>query len=220
MGTANNSNASILSPLRLALLTLTLGVSNVPAIAQSVADIVSTCSGCHLKDGVTSDSQIPIIWGQHPGYIYIQLRDFDSGARKTKVDESMHAVASSMTDEQRREVAEFVSKQPWPKVKIKEAASAELLENGRELSVSAGCGGCHANNFGGFFSSPRLAGQSRAYLVTTLQQYASYERKNAPGMANFASTLPPDRLNALAAYLESIEPTTPFSTPGLMVKAP
>ena len=47
-----------------------------PASAQSIAEKVEVCAGCHGQDGKPIDKTIPVIWGQQLGYIYIQLRDF------------------------------------------------------------------------------------------------------------------------------------------------
>jgi len=30
-------------------------------------------------------SNTPVIWGEQPGYLYLQLRDFKSGARKSDI---------------------------------------------------------------------------------------------------------------------------------------
>ena len=52
------------------------------AWADSVEDKASVCGACHGEKGLPVDPSIPIIWGQHYGYLYLQLRDFQKGARK------------------------------------------------------------------------------------------------------------------------------------------
>src|SRR5262249_37165369 len=52
------------------------------ALAQSIAEKVEVCAGCHGQDGKPIDKTIPVIWGQQTGYIYIQLRDYKRGDRK------------------------------------------------------------------------------------------------------------------------------------------
>ena len=40
------------------------------------------CATCHGEQGVPTQKNIPVIWGQNEGYLIFQLRDFKSGARK------------------------------------------------------------------------------------------------------------------------------------------
>ena len=62
-----------------------LSASVRPALAQSIAEKVEVCAGCHGKDGKPTDKTMPVIWGQQSGYIYIQLRDFKRGDRKNEI---------------------------------------------------------------------------------------------------------------------------------------
>ena len=39
----------------------------------------------HGEAGIPPDKSWPVIWGQHQGYIYLELRDFKSGARQNPV---------------------------------------------------------------------------------------------------------------------------------------
>ena len=82
--------------LALLLLAGFVGVSSAkaPAIEQKAA----VCKGCHLTDTVQSTSVIPNIWGQSEGYIYLQLRDFKSGARNAPEDAAMRGFAATMSD--------------------------------------------------------------------------------------------------------------------------
>ena len=97
------SNVTSRAVLFAALLAAPLGAAH----AQTAEDLAAACKGCHNPTAISSDSANPIIWGQNAGYIYIQLRDFSSGARKAKVDEPMHMMATSLTD------AQMVAGNPW-----------------------------------------------------------------------------------------------------------
>src|SRR5260221_10917677 len=66
------------------------------AWADSVEDKASVCSACHGGKGLPDDKAIPIIRGQNEGYLYLQLRDFQKGARK---DDRMTPIAQSLTKE-------------------------------------------------------------------------------------------------------------------------
>src|ERR1700756_4865976 len=55
------------------------------AAAQTIEDKVQACAACHGDNGIPPDKSWPVIWGQHQGYLYLQLRDFKSGARKSDI---------------------------------------------------------------------------------------------------------------------------------------
>lgn len=71
-------------------------------------------------------------------------------------------------------------------------------ENGKQKSQA--CIACHAEDGNSTNPQfPRLAGQHPDYLVKTLRDYKSGERKNAI-MAPFAANLSPQDMEDLAAY--------------------
>src|ERR1700742_5274822 len=86
-------------------------LSAAPGLAQSLAEKVEVCAGCHGQDGKPTDKTIPIIWGQQAGYIYIQLRDFKRADRKSDI---MQPIASTMERDDMQALAEYFSKKPWP----------------------------------------------------------------------------------------------------------
>lgn len=55
------------------------------ARAETIEDKVQVCTGCHGENGKPVDKTIPTIWGQQAGYLYIQLRDFKRGDRKSEI---------------------------------------------------------------------------------------------------------------------------------------
>ena len=66
------------------LLALALTAPSVAAHAESIEEKAQVCAACHGESGVPPQQVIPIpvIWGQNLGYLFFQLRDFKSGARK------------------------------------------------------------------------------------------------------------------------------------------
>ena len=56
---------------------------------------------------------MPVIWGQQAGYLYLQLRDFKSGARKNPV---MGPIAQTLSRDDMLALAEYFSKKPWPQL--------------------------------------------------------------------------------------------------------
>ena len=68
-------------------------VGTTPLRAQGIEEKTQVCAGCHGEDGKPIDKTIPTIWGQQAGYIYIQLRDFKRGDRKSEI---MQPIVSSL----------------------------------------------------------------------------------------------------------------------------
>src|SRR5258708_39738239 len=78
-------------------LLLLAGFAGVSAAqAQAIEQKAGVCKSCHLTGTLPSTSVIPNIWGQSEGYIYIQLRDFKSGARNAPEDAAMRGFVASM----------------------------------------------------------------------------------------------------------------------------
>lgn len=72
---------------------------------------------------------------------------------------------------------------------------------GKKISTTcAGCHGADGNSPSPAF--PTIAGQYESYLLLTLQQYKSGERKN-PVMAGMVAGLTDDDLKNIAAYYAS-----------------
>ncbi len=171
-----------------------------PAIAQSIAEKLEVCAGCHGQDGKPIDKTIPVIWGQQTGYIYIQLRDYKRGDRKNEI---MQPIAASFEKDEMLAIAEYFSKKPWPDLG---QARAPKAVSARALSAehSVGCTGCHLDHFQGDGTVPRLAGQSREYLIKTIADFRTRARGNNPGMTDLMLATPSDDLVALSEYLAGL----------------
>jgi cytochrome c553 len=184
------------------LITGFAGVS--AAQAQAVEQKVAVCQACHLAGTLQSTSVIPNIWGQNAGYIYIQLRDFKSGARNAPEDATMRGFVATMSDADMLEIAKYASTQPWPKVEPV-LTDTTLLKKGAYATAVIGCGGCHFNDWKGFSANPRIGDQSTAYLAATIRQFRSGSRANSPGMSDLVRTLDEGDIEAVAAYLNAAQ---------------
>ncbi|MGY0575451.1 c-type cytochrome [Bradyrhizobium sp. RDM12] len=176
------------------------GASAQPALSPAIADKIEVCAGCHGADGKPVDKTIPIIWGQLQGYIYIQLRDFKRGDRK---NETMQPIASSLEKDEMMAIAEFFSQKPWPDLG-QPRAPKNVAQKAIEAEHSVGCTGCHLEAFQGTGITPRLAGQTREYLVKTITDFRTRERGNNPGMSDLMIATPEDGLASLAEYLAGL----------------
>jgi len=84
------------------------------ATAQSIEDKAQACAACHGEGGVPPDKSWPVIWGQHQGYLYLQLRDFKSGARKNDV---MGPIAQPLERDDMLALALYFSRKAWPNLR-------------------------------------------------------------------------------------------------------
>jgi cytochrome c553 len=199
------SQRSTLKIVACSALLVLVGFAGVSAAqAQAIEQKAAVCEACHLSGTLQSTSVIPNIWGQSEGYIYIQLRDFKSGARNAPEDAAMRGFVATMSDADMLEMAKYASAQPWPKVEPLSTDSA-LLKKGGYATALGGCVGCHFNEWKGFSANPRIGDQSAAYLAATIRQFRSGSRANSPGMSDLVRTLDEGDIDAVAAYLNAAQ---------------
>jgi cytochrome c553 len=170
------------------------------AWADSVEDKASVCSACHGEKGLPAEPAIPIIWGQQDGYLYLQLRDFQKGARK---DDQMTPIAQSLSKEDAQALAAYFAGKPWPKTG---APSASKPDEAAAMTAikSVVCSSCHLEQFQGDSSVPRLAGQQHDYLEKTMTDFRTRARANNPGMSDLMNSVTPEQVTAIAAYLAGL----------------
>jgi len=170
------------------------------AFAQSIEDKARPCAACHGEGGIPPDPSWPVIWGQHQGYLYLQLRDFKSGARNSDV---MGPVAQPLERDDMLALALYFSQKAWPNLRRPRAPEAVAARAVR-ANGSVGCTGCHQAGYRGEGTQPRLAGQSADYLLKSMMDFRTRARGNNPGMSDLMTATPEDDLKALAAYLAGL----------------
>jgi cytochrome c553 len=175
-------------------------LSAAPVLAQSIAEKVEVCAGCHGQDGKPVDKTIPIIWGQQAGYIYIQLRDFKRGDRKNEI---MQPIVSSFEKADMMAIAEYFAQKRWPELG-QPRSPKNVAQRALSAEHSVGCTGCHLEQFQGDGTVPRLAGQSQAYLAKTIADFRTGARGNNPGMTDLMRATSADDLAALTEYLAGL----------------
>ena len=175
-------------------------IGTIPSSAQSIEEKTQICAGCHGADGKPIDKTIPTLWGQQQGYIYIQLRDFKRGDRKSDI---MQPIASAFERDEMLAIADYFSKKPWPDLG-QPRAPKDVSERAVRANASVGCTGCHLDRFQGDGTVPRLAGMGRDYLTKTIADFRSHARGNNPGMSDLMNATSPDDLAALEEYLSGL----------------
>ena len=177
-----------------------MALTITPLSAAGLDEQVQVCSGCHGENGKPVDKTIPIIWGQQTGYLYIQLRDFKRGDRKSEI---MQPIASAFARDDMLAIADYFSKKPWPDLG-QPRAPKDVAQRARTADGSIGCTGCHLDHFQGDSTVPRLAGQGRDYLARTMADFRTRARGNNPGMSDLMIATATDDLAALAEYLAGL----------------
>jgi cytochrome c553 len=182
------------------LLGALMTLLSAPSRAQTIEEKAQACSACHGEAGIPQERTTPVIWGQHLGYLYIQLRDYKLGTRKNEI---MSPIAQALERADMMALAEYFSKKPWPNLN---QPPADPATSARALRASAAvtCTACHLDRFQGDSTVPRLAGQSSEYLAKTMAQFRTRERANNPGMSDLMIATPEPDLAALATYLAGL----------------
>jgi cytochrome c553 len=209
-----------------AALALALGANAVaqqakapdPARAQQlVADGnpngAAPCGQCHGADGKGDPSgPFPRLAGQAALYLYKQLNDYASGARKNEI---MGPIAQALSDQERQDAAAYYAGQTAPYGEPSSPAKADLALGRRLATVgSAGqrvqaCGNCHGPaGVGEPPAYPRLAGQYASYAQAQLAAWKQGQRANdtAGVMREITGRLTDDEVNAVSAYFEAQRP--------------
>lgn len=185
---------------RLASFVVCLLVLAPPCFAQPIEDKAKICAGCHGEKGVPIDPKIPVIWGQQAGYLYLDLRDFKLGTRKNEV---MSQLAAGLSRDDMMALAEYFSKQPWPNLG-QPRASDQAIHRAEIAAGSGQCTQCHLGGYVGASTTPRLADQSRQYLLKTMEDFRSGARANNPWMSDLLRTFKDEDIQAFTEYLAGL----------------
>ncbi|MGA8690533.1 MAG: cytochrome c4 [Methyloceanibacter sp.] len=189
------------SAKRAVLLVALMVMSTHAFAADPIEEKAKLCTACHGESGVPQLKTTPVIWGQNAGYLFLQLRDFQSGARKNDL---MSPVAATLARENLLPLATYFSKLKWPNLQ-QPSAPQDVATNALKANASIGCTGCHLDHFQGDGSTARLAGQQHDYLLKTMTDFRDRTRANNPGMSDLMNAASPDALAALAQYLAGLE---------------
>ncbi|MGQ0485011.1 MAG: c-type cytochrome [Hyphomicrobiales bacterium] len=171
-----------------------------PGLAQeTIEEKAMLCAACHGENGVPATPEVPIIWGQHAGYLYIQLKDFKS---KSRASEIMHPIAAELEKADMLALALYFEGKPWPATGYR---SEDADVNKGETIASAGmCASCHLGTFFGDSVIPRVAGQTQVYLERILIAFKTRERNNNADKSNLMGTFADEDLKTMSRYLAGL----------------
>ena len=188
-----------MSALSLCLLAeISLAEYGAGAEFAAVAEVISSCEVCHGEFGASAQQQYPILAGQEFYYLYVQLKDFESGLRE---DPIMGPLASALEKDQMQLVAKYFSEQPWPQTNyiVDEQRSKSSL-----TVIAAGqCVACHLGAFRGNSRVPRLAGQHPEYLAKTMLDFKTKSRNNSPAKGSLLASFSDQQITDVAHHLSA-----------------
>ena len=150
-------------------------------IEAGKAIVEANCAACHGLDGMSPVPTQPNLGGQNIKYLYKQLVDFKTKARRNGI---MEAQLAGLTQQDLANLAGYyASRTPWTPGYGNKATVAEatkLYLGGDKTRGVIPCSGCHdpkgaGNAYAGF---PRLGGQHAAYLATQLKLFRAAGRED------------------------------------------
>lgn len=184
----------------IALTSTTMLSAHAQGNAEAGRDKAAVCVACHGPDGNATVAQYPILAGQTPRYLYLQLKDFNEGRRK---DPLMSPMAANLSKQDMYDLAAYFSQQkPLPTNTKVESAKVTA---GKQVADAALCPMCHLGGFSGQNEVPRVAGQHYEYVVKQLKDFRERKRTNDAGsMTAYAKSLTDDQIDALAQYITNL----------------
>ena len=132
---------------------LSVVVAAAAALAQTVdapPAKAAICVACHGALGKSTQPAFPVLAGQTPRYLYLELRDFQEGRRS---DPLMSPIVAGMTRDEMRELSDYFARQTPPvQAFVPDAAKVRL---GKLKADETLCTMCHLGGFAGQNEVPR-----------------------------------------------------------------
>lgn len=168
----------------------------------------AACAACHGADGNSVNPEWPKLAGQGELYLYLQLKDFQSGKREAAL---MSAPVADLSDQDMKDLSAFFSGQtrtPGSADPLKVSLGEQVYRGGDEDRGVSSCMGCHGptgagNPPAGF---PSLAGQQEKYVVNQLRAYRDGLRRTDPSaiMRDVAGRMTNEEIEAVASYIAGL----------------
>ena len=177
-----------------------------PKAAESLVN--QLCAACHAVDGNSAAAANPKLAGLNAEYIYKQLADYKSGARKNAIMSGM--VANLSPQDMLNLAAYFSAQQPKPGTsKDMELAlrGQKIYRGGVQGAGVPACASCHGPQGKGIPAQfPRLAGQHSDYIYTQLNDFRVGTRANdaAKMMRSIAAKMTDADMKAVSAYIQGL----------------
>lgn len=177
------------------------------ASAETLAERLEVCSGCHGLDGNSPVPDYPKLAGLDQEYIVKQLGDFKAGRRASMIMSSMVAtIEPSEFAALGKHFAEQKRKAAPPDDAKLAADGKTIFDDGIVGSAVPACAGCHNDDGSGSDKYPRLARQYPAYIAAQMKAFKSGERANdaRDAMKAVAKRMTDKEIEAVAQYIATL----------------
>ncbi len=192
---------------RIAAAALLACAASQPLRGETIAERAAPCLACHGETGQSETPEVPSLGGQPAPYLLIQLYMFREKQRASpaKKDDQMIQVMTEMTkgfsDDDLRNFSDFVAKLPPPK-QLSDAGDAARMQRVSVLITQNRCNSCHGLDLAGRENIPHIANQREDYLVKTLREYKTNDRRGYDGsMAEVLAPVSDQQILDLAYYI-------------------
>ena len=178
-----------------------------PAKGQILGSTI--CAACHAADGNSIGAPNPKLAGQHPEYLFKQMRNFRSanGNPPERSNPIMNGMIAAFDEDQLRDIAAYFGSQKQIGDKSK---SPETIESGKKIFRAGkaakglpACAGCHGpTGMGVPAQFPRIGGQLSDYVEVQLKAFRDGTRANDPNsmMRTIALKMTDAEIKAVADY--------------------
>jgi cytochrome c553 len=186
------------------------GSSDVIVIPQMIsADSISVgrgatlalrCTMCHGARGM-SEANTPNLAGQNAEAVYKQLRDLQSGHRRSEI---MAPHTRNLSDQDMRDLAAYYAYLPRttpPPTLLEQLRAPRLVQVGAPMRNIAPCASCHGGS-DRKTASPTLDGEPELYIRTQMKAFANGTRRNdiSGQMRNIARQMTSEEIQLVAEY--------------------
>ena len=198
----------------LILLMPTISAANEAGkkLALQGGEGVQPCSSCHgAQGGGNAAAGWPRLAGLNADYMVQQLNALANGTRSNPL---MAPIASSLSEQQRANVAEYFASLTPPAAAPGGDVDQKTLKRGEVLAQRGdwqqgipACTSCHGLKGQGVGAAfPSIAGQSAMYLQNQIKAWQSGSRQNDPNglMASVAKRLSDEDSQAVTAWFASL----------------
>ena len=171
--------------------------ANAADIAEGRKIAESSCARCHGANGISSARGTPHIAGQRAGYLHLQLRTYQSGAR---AQTPMGGAVRYLRDDALVNVAAYYASLEPPRAApgTKAAADTDPVQAGKNAATA--CAGCHGESgVSSIPGTPSLAGLDPKSFSAAMAAYKSGERRHDM-MKSLAAGLGDTAIGNLALY--------------------
>jgi len=196
--------------IRCGLLVISM-MAGVMAMAADAETLATGCDDCHGLNGVSSNSDVPIIAGQTASYINTTLQSYQEWGRPcvkstyrhgdiSRPETTMCKIAEGLVFEEMERLSQYYETQTF--VAAPQDFDAAKAVTGGDLH-EIHCETCH--NMGGTIAGrgPRLAGQWTPYLKVAMQQALTGEHLVPPVMEKRLSDFTAEEIDALLNFYAS-----------------